>query len=82
MTTKVLTQEEITQLKAIQEKCFQLTEQFGIIELRIQEYNLQKEYLVDELKKLRQEEITAGENLQKKYGDGSINLEKGEFVSV
>jgi len=82
MTTKVLTQEEITQLKTIQEKRFQLTEQFGIIELRIQEYNLQKEYLVDELKKLRQEEITTGENLQKKYGDGSINLEKGEFVST
>jgi len=82
MTTQVLTQEEITQLKAIQEKRFQLTEQFGIIELRIQEYNLQKEHLVDELKKLRQEEITVGENLQKKYGDGSINLEKGEFVST
>jgi hypothetical protein len=82
MTVKVLTQEEITQLKAIQEKRFQLTEQFGIIELRIQEYNLQKEHLVDELKKLRQEEITAGETLQKKYGDGSINLEKGEFVST
>lgn len=82
MTTQVLTQEEITQLKAIQEKRFQLTEQFGIIELRIQEYNLQKEHLVNELKKLRQEEITTGETLQKKYGDGSINLEKGEFVSV
>ena len=82
MTTKVLTQEEITQLKAIQEKRFQLTEQFGIIELRIQEYNLQKEHLVDELKKLRQEEITVGENLQKKYGDGTINLEKGEFIGV
>ena len=82
MTTQVLTQEEITQLKVIQEKRFQLTEQFGIIELRIQEYNLQKEHLVGELKKLRQEEITVGENLQKKYGDGSINLEKGEFVSV
>ena len=82
MTTQVLTQEEITQLKVIQEKRFQLTEQFGIIELRIQEYNLQKEHLVGELKKLRQEEITTGENLQKKYGDGSINLEKGEFVSV
>lgn len=82
MTTKVLTQEEITQLKAIQEKRFQLTEQFGIIELRIQEFNLQKEHLVDELKKLRQEEITVGENLQKKYGDGTINLEKGEFIGV
>lgn len=82
MTVKVLTQEEIQLLKSIQEKRFQLTEQFGIIELRIQEYNLQKEHLVDELKKLRQEEISTGETLQKKYGDGSINLEKGEFVSA
>jgi len=82
MTAKVLTQEEITQLKTIQEKRSQITEHFGTIELRIQELNLQKEYLIGELKKLRQEEITTGENLQKKYGDGSINLEKGEFVST
>jgi hypothetical protein len=82
MTTKVLTQEEIQSLKSIQEKRLQLTEQFGIIELRIQEFELQKEYLKDELKKLRQEEIKTGEALQQKYGDGTINLEKGEFISV
>jgi hypothetical protein len=82
MTTKILTQEEIQSLKSIQEKRLQLTEQFGIIELRIQEFELQKEYLKDELKKLRQEEIQTGETLQQKYGDGTINLEKGEFISV
>ena len=82
MTTKVLTAEEITQLKEVQEKRLQLIEQFGIIELRIQEFNLQKEYLVVELKKIRQEETTIGETLQQKYGDGSINLEKGEFISA
>ena len=82
MTTKVLTQEEVAQLKSIQEKRFQLTEQFGIIEIRIQEFELQKEFLKEELKKLRQEEIKTGETLQQKYGDGTINLEKGEFVSV
>jgi stress response protein YsnF len=82
MTTKVLTAEEITQLKEVQEKRLQLIEQFGIIELRIQEFKLQKEYLVVELKKIRQEETTIGETLQKKYGDGSINLEKGEFISA
>jgi hypothetical protein len=82
MTTKVLTQEEIQSLKSIQEKRLQLTEQFGIIELRIQEFELQKEYLKDELKKLRQEEIKTGEALQQKYGDGTINLEKGEFIST
>ena len=81
MATKVLTQEEIQLLKSIQEKRLQLTEQFGLIELRIQEYELQKEYLKEELKKLRQEEIKTGETLQQKYGDGTINLEKGEFIS-
>ena len=81
MTTKALTQEEIAQLKSIQEKRFQLTEQFGIIEIRIKEFELQKEFLKEELKKLRQEEIKTGETLQQKYGDGTINLEKGEFIS-
>lgn len=81
METKVLTQEEIQLLKSIQEKRLQIVEQFGIIETRIQELRLQKEYLKEELKKLRQEELKTGETLQHKYGDGTINLEKGEFIS-
>jgi len=81
METKVLTQEEIQLLKSIQEKRLQIVEQFGIIETRIQELRLQKEYLKEELKKLRQEELKTGETLQQKYGDGTINLEKGEFIS-
>ena len=62
MTTKVLTAEEITQLKEVQEKRLQLIEQFGIIELRIQEFKLQKEHLIEELKKLHKEEITIGKD--------------------
>jgi hypothetical protein len=80
METKVLTQEELQSLKAIQEKRIQLTEQFGIVEMRIQEIELQKEILKEELKKLQKEEIAIGESLQKTYGDGTINLEKGEFI--
>lgn len=81
METKVLTQEELQLLKSIQERRLQLTEQFGIVEMRIQELELQKELLKEELKKLRQEELTTGQTLQQKYGDGTINLEKGEFIS-
>jgi hypothetical protein len=66
MEAKVLTPEEINSLKLIQEKRFQLVEQFGIIEVKIQEFNLQKEYLKEELKRLRQEETITGETLQKK----------------
>jgi hypothetical protein len=81
MTTQVLTQEEITQLKSVREKRIQLTENFGVIELRIQEFNNQKEIFKNELKNLIQEEINLGKTLQQKYGDGSIDLEKGEFIS-
>jgi Tfp pilus assembly protein PilF len=81
METKVLTQEEVTSLKSVREKRIQLTENFGVIELRIQEFNNQKDILKEELKKLIQEELVLGKTLQQKYGDGSIDLEKGEFIS-
>ncbi len=80
MEKKVLTQEEITQLKNVRERRIQLVESFGILESRLQEINLQKENLKDELKKLIQEETDLGRNLQQKYGDGSIDLDKGEFI--
>jgi len=81
MTTKVLTQEEISQLKSVREKRVQLVEGFGVLESRIQELNLQKELFKEELKKLIQEETSLGQTLQQKYGDGSIDLEKGEFIA-
>ena len=81
MTTKVLTPEEIQSLKLIQEKRIQLVEQFGVLEMRLQDLEYQKEQLKTNLQQLRQEEIKVGETLQQKYGDGSINLEKGEFIS-
>ena len=81
MTTTVLAQEEITQLKSVREKRIKLIEDFGLLESRIQEFNLQKETLKEELRKLIQEEGNLGKSLQQKYGDGSIDLEKGEFIS-
>ena len=80
MEKKVLAQEEITQLKNVRERRVQLVESFGILESRLQEINLQKESLKDNLKKLIQEETDLGRNLQQKYGDGSIDLERGEFI--
>ena len=81
METKVLTQEEIQQLKNIQEKRAKFVEQFGILEMRAQEINIQKEFLKEELTVLQQEETKTGEALQQKYGNGSIDLSKGEFIS-
>jgi len=80
MENKVLTQEEIQQLKNIREKNAQLVEQFGFIEYQLQTLFLQKEELSNNLKEIKSLEITLGKQLQDKYGDGTIHLEKGEFI--
>jgi hypothetical protein len=78
METKVLTQEEITQLKNLQSKRKDLSEQFGLLEIN---YETQKQSLFYQLNQLLQEEDKIGSQLQQKYGDGTIDLDKGEFTS-
>ena len=52
METKVLTQEEVNNLKEIQNKRIQLTEQFGILKIS---YETQKQSLLYQLNQLLQE---------------------------
>ena len=81
METKVLTQEEITQLKAVQQERYSIVDKFGTIEIQFQELESAKQNLKLDYEKLKQKEEVLGKQLQAKYGDGTINLEKGEFVS-
>ena len=81
METKVLTQEEITQLKVIQQNRYSIVDKFGTIEIQFQELESIKQKLKLEYENLKQKEEALGKQLQDKYGDGTINLEKGEFVS-
>jgi predicted nucleic acid-binding Zn-ribbon protein len=82
METKVLTQEEITQLKAVQQERYSIVDKFGTIEIQFQELESIKQKLKTDYEKLKQKEDVLGKQLQAKYGDGTINLEKGEFVST
>lgn len=82
METKVLTQEEITQLKAVQQERYSIVDKFGTIEIQFQELESTKQKLKLDYEKLKQKEEVLGKQLQSKYGDGTINLEKGEFVST
>jgi hypothetical protein len=81
METKVLTQEEIDNIKNIKEKNIYLIEQYGLIEYKIQELLVQKEKINNEFKIIKSLELDVAKQLQNKYGDGSIDLEKGEFIS-
>lgn len=78
METKILTQEEITQLKDLQDKRKSLSGQFGLLEIN---YETQKQSLLYQLNQLLQEEDKIGSQLQEKYGDGTINLDEGKFIS-
>ena len=82
METKVLTQEEITQLKTVQQERYSIVDKFGAIEIQFHELESTKQNLKLEYEKLKQKEEVLGKQLQAKYGDGTINLEKGEFVSA
>jgi stress response protein YsnF len=81
MTTQVLTQEELTQVQSLQSKRDQLTIDFGYVEFQIQELELQKETLIDQLSQLKLQEIQIGKKYQEKYGEGYINIAKGEFIN-
>ena len=82
MGRKVLTQEEIQSLKSIQTDQSNLIQALGTIEYRIQLLELDKQSLKLQLQKQVEEETKIAKELQEKYGDGNIDLEKGEFIPV
>jgi|TARA_R110001606_G_scaffold24863_1_gene81679 hypothetical protein len=77
---KVLSQEEIVELKELQDTFRSLTEISGVVEM--QNYNIQikKEQLKSNLKELQEKELILANSLEEKYGQGSISLETGEFL--
>jgi hypothetical protein len=82
METKVLTQEEIQSLKTIQQNQTDLIQTLGTVEYRLQLLELDKQTLKAQLQKQVEEETVIAKQLQEKYGDGNIDLERGEFIPV
>lgn len=80
MEKQVLTQEEIQSLKNIQNNQSLLIEQLGTLEYRILILEKEKQKLKQTLQNQLETEEQLGKQLQQKYGDGSIDLEKGEFI--
>jgi len=80
MEKQVLTQEEIQSLKNIQNNQSLLIKQLGTLEYRILILEKEKQKLKQTLQNQIETEEQIGKQLQQKYGDGSIDLEKGEFI--
>ena len=73
---------EIQSLKTIQTRQQSLLNRFGDLEYKIQILEFEKQKLKQTLQNQIETEEQIGKQLQQKYGDGSIDLEKGEFIPV
>jgi len=80
MANQKLTREELEKLQEIQQKNSALVQELGQIGLA--QINLEKrqENAEKYLDGLRDEESAFAKELEDKYGTGSIDLEKGEFI--
>lgn len=77
-----LTKEELNDLKLLQEENKILVNSFGELEINLQILNSQKERLVNNLNEIRNKQQALSESLQRKYGEGTVNIETGEFTKV
>ena len=78
MEKRVLTPEELSKIQELDTKRGELVEKFGMVEINIQDLELQKEQLIEELSQIKKAELEVGALLQQKYGDVEINLAIGE----
>ena len=80
--TVKFTEEELNKLTTLQKKTQQSTFQFGQLYLSRIKLEEQEDTLRNYISSLEQEEIKLAEELNTKYGKGSINMETGEFTPV
>jgi hypothetical protein len=80
MSKTKLSKEELQQLKDFQRLENEVTFSLGDIEKRSLLLSKRKETLENDYIALLQEQEKVGKELQEKYGEGSIDLEKGEFI--
>jgi predicted phage-related endonuclease len=80
MKVEKLTEQEISSVKEIQKLRAELIDKYGLIEMSIQDLKLQKQEVTEELKEVKTTELKLSQELQSKYGVGTINIDSGEFI--
>lgn len=78
-TVKTLTSDELNSLNNLLDKNNSIIFELGQIESEFIFLNNRKQKLQEALINLKKDELELGNILNAKYGDGKINLEKGEI---
>jgi len=82
MDKKVITKEEIEKLASLQEEQNQLVLGLGNVEYQQNYLEKSKKELHKQLEELEVKQSQVAQELEKKYGRGTVNLESGEFVQA
>lgn len=80
MANKKLTEEEIIKVKELQSGRDAIVVELGNLEIYLRDVANRKTVLYNQLDELVQEDQKTAKELTDKYGAGSIDLEKGEFI--
>ena len=80
MENTKLTVEEVEKLQEIQQKNAAVASELGNLEITKLQVEARKAEVVEFFNKLKEDEQAFGKELSEKYGNGSIDLEAGEFI--
>jgi hypothetical protein len=82
MENTKLTIEEIEQLQELQNQNQAVANELGNLEIAKLQLEARKEEVITYFKELKSREQEVGKAFTEKYGNGTIDLEKGEFISA
>ena len=77
-----LTKDEIKEIGDIRSSISNVTLAIGETEVAFANLEIRKNELLNNLKKLSEKQNDFANKLEDKYGNGSVNLDTGEFVPV
>jgi predicted nucleic acid-binding Zn-ribbon protein len=77
---KVLTKEELDNLKTLKKEFEELTKNAGSITLQIMDLEMYKDQIKTQLIDIRDKETKLIKDLENKYGLGTISIDTGEFI--
>jgi hypothetical protein len=82
MEKTVLTQEEIQQLSSLQEQQNDFVIQLGQVEYQKLLLKKQENSIKQQIEIFEKNQIELAQQLEQKYGKGTVNLESGEFIKA
>ena len=78
----VLTKEEIENLASLQQQQNDLIFNLGQTEYQLDFFENRKKEIYQQLGALEGKQTETAQEIEKKYGQGSVNLESGEFIKA